>query len=566
MSAATIAQTRTGPGAWLTSTDHKRIGVLTAGLAMVLFFAMGALALVMRAQLARPGGQVLTNQAYNEIFTIHGSGMIYLVITPIAIAFGVYLVPLQVGAPSIAAPRLALLGFWLYAFGAFAMLSGFATSTGAADSGWTAYAPLSTSAYSPGHGADLWILGTFLSGLGMIFQGWSVLWTALRKRAPGMTMLRMPVFTWSMVATCLMVLGAFPSLLAAMAMLALGRMDPAVYGSNLWTIGYQHVFWFYGHPVVYVMFFPFVGAVAEVVSTFAARRFFGYTATVLALLAFAALSMSVWGHHMFATNQAANDYYSLTSISLLIPAGLEYFGILATLIGGRLRFPTPMLFALAFIPQFLVGGLTGIMVGTPVVDYHVTDSFFVVAHFHYTLMAGSVFGMFAGVYFWFPKVTGYRLSEAWGKAHFWLLALGTNLTFLPMFWLGFDGMPRRIATYPASSGFGPLNLVASAGAGVLGLAMACFAFNVAWSLRARVPATDDPWRAHTLEWATTSPPPAYNFAAGHPIPRVRSYAPLLDLRERTKTVPAGHTDGVRDGGPPAVRGETVRESAGEGRQ
>ena len=536
-SQATVALVRGGPGSWLTSTDHKRVAVLTGGLAVVLFFAMGVLALLMRSQLAVPNAHVLSHQMYNELFTIHGSGMIYLVITPIALAFGVYVVPLQVGAPAIAAPRLTLAGFWLYALGAAALLSGFATTSGAAADGWFSYTPLATSQYSPGHGTDLWILGTTLSTIGMIAQGWAVLWTALRKRAPGVTMLRMPVFTWSMIATCLMIIGAFPALLAAMAMLTIGRVDPSVFASNVWNIGYQHMFWFYGHPVVYVMFFPFIGAVAEVIATFSGRRFVGYPGTVLALLAFAALSMSVWGHHMFATNQASNDYYTLTSTLLLIPAGLEYFGILATLVGGRLRFRTPMLFAIAFIPQFLIGGLTGIMVGTPVIDYHVTDSFFVVAHFHYTLMAGSVFGLFAGFYFWFPKVTGVLLNEKWGKAHFWLLTLGTNLTFLPMFWLGYMGMPRRIATYPASSGFGPLNLVSTCGAGVLAIAMACFAFNVAWSLRVREEAQPNPWRAHTLEWATSSPPPYYNFAAGYPIPRVRSYAPLLDLRERSAVAP-----------------------------
>ncbi len=337
---------------------------------------------------------------------MHGSGMIYLVITPLALGIGLYLVPLQVGAPAVAAPRVTMLGYWLYLFGALAVLSGFLTTNGAAKEGWTAYTPLSSARFAPDVGTDLWILGNFLASLGMILLAGAVLWTVLLKRAPGMTMLRIPVFSWSIVATNLMVLAAFPSLLIALGLLALGRMDADLFASNIWNIGYQHLFWFYGHPVVYVMFFPFVGAVAEVLSTFTGRRFFGYRATVLSLLAFAALSMSVWGHHMFTTGQASNDYYSLTSIMLLVPAGIEYFSMLATVIGARIRFTVPMLFALAFIPQFLVGGLTGIMVATPALDYQMQDSYFVVAHFHHTLMAGSVFGFFAGFYFWFPNATG----------------------------------------------------------------------------------------------------------------------------------------------------------------
>ena len=280
------------------------------------------------------------------------------------------------------------------------------------------------------------------------------------------------------------------------------------------------------------MFFPFVGAVIEVLSTFAGRRFFGYRITVLSLLLFAALSMSVWGHHMFTTGEAANDYYSMTSIALVIPAGIEYFGMLATVVGGRLRFSTPMLFALAFIPQFLVGGLTGIMVGTPVLDYQMQDSYFLVAHFHYTLAAGSLFGLFAGVYFWFPKVSGRMLREGLGKVHFWLWIAGMNLTFLPMFWSGLDGMPRRIPTYLPRDGFTTENLLATIGAGLLGLGALAFVLNVVVSAVRPEHAPPNPWQAHTLEWATSSPPPTFNFSSEHPVPPVHGYAPLLDLREQ----------------------------------
>ncbi|MFD2420694.1 cytochrome c oxidase subunit I [Amycolatopsis pigmentata] len=532
-SAPAVAETGPPRRSWLGTTDHKRIALLTIATALVLFFAMGALALLMRAQLARPGQHLMSNQTYDELFTMHGSGMIYLVITPLAIAFGLYLVPLQVGAPTVAAPRLTMLGFWLYFFGALTVISGFATTNGAASNGWTAYTPLSSARFSPGVGSDLWIAGNFAAGLGMILMAGTVLWTVLLRRAPGMTMLRLPVFSWSMVATNLMVLAAFPSLLIALGMLALGRITPDVFASNIWNVGYQHLFWFYGHPVVYVMFFPFVGAVAEVLATFARRRFFGYKPTVLSLLLFAALSMSVWGHHMFTTGQVSDNYYSLTSIFLLVPAGLEYFGMIGTIIGARMRFTVPMLFALAFIPQFLVGGLTGIMVGTPVFDYQAQDSYFVVAHFHYTLVAGSLFGFFAGFYYWFPKATGIMPGKVLGHAHFWLMVAGTNLTFLPMFWLGIEGMPRRVAGYTARDGFGTQNLLASTGAGLLGLAMLCFLVNIVVSVvkRRTRRAGDNPWEAFTLEWATSSPPPPLNFDAEHPLPPARSYTPLLDLQQ-----------------------------------
>ncbi|GAA0251065.1 cytochrome c oxidase subunit I [Actinomadura nitritigenes] len=519
---------------WLASTDHKRIGLMTIGTATLLLLVAGVLALTMRTQLAQPGMHVLTNDRYDQFFTIHGSMMIYLVLTPFAIGMGLYLVPLQVGAPNVAAPRTTMLAFWLYLIGAVLMPAGFLTGPGAADQGWYSFPPLASSRYSPGPGVDLWLASVALTAVGMLVMAGTVLWTVLLKRTKGMTMMRIPVFSWSTVATNLMVIGAFPSLLFAVGILVAGRADPGLFDHNAWNIGYQHLFWFFGHPVVYVMFFPFLAAVAEVLATFAGRRFFGYSAFALSQLGFAALSMSVWGHHMFTTGQATNDYYSLTSIALIVPAGVEYFDMLATLVGGRLRFPTPMLFALAFIPQFLVGGLTGIMVGTPALDYQIQDSYFLVAHWHYTLAAGSLFGLFAGMYFWFPKVTGRILGEPLGRAHFWLWVAGTNLTFLPMFWLGLHGMPRRVPTYLPSDGFTTGNLVSSAGAALLGVGAVVFIVNVAVTLRRPPDAPDDPWQAHTLEWATSSPPPRWNFDVRHPVPPVRSHAPLLDLRERER--------------------------------
>jgi cytochrome c oxidase subunit I len=516
---------------WLASTDHKRIGVLTLVTALLFFVGSGILALLVRTELLEPGMQLFSKDAFNQVFTMHGSGMIYLVVTPLALALGVYLVPLQVGAAAIAAPRATLLGYWLYVAGGLAMYLGFATSHGAGKDGWTAFAPLSDATNTPGSGMDLWIVGVFLAVLGMLLQGGSVLATVLRLRAPGMTMLRLPVFCWSMVVTCLMVVVSFPVLLAAMALLEYDRLFggvfDAVHGAETW----QHLFWFYGHPVVYVMFFPFVGAVAEVAAVFSARRFFGYTGTTLSFLLFAALSMSVWAHHMFTTGTVTNQYFALTSTMLIVPAGLEYFAIVGTMIGGAIVFSTAMWFAIGFVLLFLLGGLSGIFVGSPPLDYHVHDSYFVVAHFHYTLFAGSLFGFFAGVYYWFPKVTGYFLREGLGKVHFALLFVGTNVTFFPMFVLGYDGMPRRVADYSETSGFQPLNDVASAGAYVIALGLLVFFVNLFVSLRRPLFAPDDPWGGHTLEWWTASPPPPLNFAS---LPEVRSFAPLLDLKERER--------------------------------
>jgi cytochrome c oxidase subunit I len=339
----------------------------------------------------------------------------------------------------------------------------------------------------------------------------------------------MPVFTWTMVVTCLLTLFAFPALILALVLLWAQRHFGGVLSGGLGAVDYQQLFWFYGHPVVYVMFFPFVGMVAESLSTFSGRRFFGYRAFVVALLAFAGLSMSVWGHHMFTMGQVTNKYFALTSTLLIVPAGIEYLDFLATLWRGSLRFTTPFLFAVAFIVQFLIGGLTGIIVASPPLDYHLNMTYFVVAHFHYTIFAGSAFGLFAGIYLWFGKATGVMLREGLGKLHFALLVLGTNLTFFPMFALGAEGMVRRIAAYPSSTHWRALNVLSTIGSGVIALAVAVFVLNVVVSLRVRRAAGADPWEGHTLEWATSSPPPRYNFEE---LPPIGSYAPLLDLRER----------------------------------
>ena len=528
MTAVPLRPTR-GPAALLGSTDHKRLGVTIGVTAFVFFLAAGVLALLMRTELAAPGMQLMSKDTYNQFFTLHGSAMIYLFMTPLALAAGVYLVPLQVGAAEIAGARFVVGAYWIYLVGGLAMFSGFLTDHGAARAGWFSYTPLSTEQYTPGVGMDLWTVGVALAVLAPIVWAACILATIARRRAPGMTMLRMPPFTWSVLASVLMVLFSFPVLVVAMGLLYMDRLGVTIYGGGSGgALAWQHLFWFYGHPVVYVMFFPFVGMVAEVASTFSRRRFFGYTALVGSLLLFSALSMSVWSHHMFATGHVANKYFSLTSTALIVPAGVEYFDIIGTMLGGAILLRTPMLFAIGFLLQFLIGGMSGIFTGSPPLDYHVTDSYFVVAHLHYVLFAGSFFGFFAGLYYWWPKITGKLLREGLGKLHFGLMFVGTNVTFFPMHVLGIEGMPRRVADYPRSSGWQAPNLVETIGSYLIALSILVFLWNVWTTLRSRVGAPDDPWEGQTLEWATSSPPPRFNFTA--PLPPIRSYAPLFDLR------------------------------------
>ncbi|MCW3030177.1 MAG: cytochrome c oxidase subunit [Solirubrobacterales bacterium] len=520
------------PG-WLgavASTDHKRLGLNMALASLLFFLAGGVMALLIRAQLAQPATHIVSDSTYSELFTMHGSTMIFLFVTPMAIALGVYLVPLQIGAAGISAPRLALAGFWVWLCGGLVMQSGWLTEEGAGRAGWFSYVPLSNSSNTPGVGQDFWTIGVILAASGTTVVAACLLATIARRRAPGMSVLRMPVFTWTALVTVLMVVASFPVLVVAMCLLYAERMGASIYTGFSGAIDYQDLFWFFGHPVVYVMFFPYLGAAAEAIAVNAHKRWFGYKAFVASMLAFSALSMSVWGHHMFTTGGVTNQYFAFTSTALALPAGIEYFDMIGTLLGGAIVMRTSMLFALGFFMQFLIGGLSGIFLASPVLDYQAQASYILVGHFHYTLFAGSVFGFFAGVYHWFPKVTGARLREGLGKLHFALLAIGTNMTFLPMFFLGEKGMSRRIAEYPQHPSWGPLNLLETIGSGIIAIAIAVFLANVWVSLRERTVAGDDPWLGHTLEWATSSPPPRHNF--DRPLPPIRSYAPLLDLREQ----------------------------------
>jgi cytochrome c oxidase subunit I len=540
MSSATITPApRRGLIAFVGSTDHKSLAARLFIMAFGWFAVAGATAVLMRTQLATPQLKLFGHMGYNELFTMHGSTMIYLFALPMVLALGAYMVPLQIGAADLAWSRVALIGFWMILGGGVIMWSGWFTVNGAASAGWYAYDPLSDRVNTPGNGEDFWIIGVLLAGVGAFLIAACILATIVRRRAPGMSMLRLPTFSWTMVVTCLMVLTAFPPLVVAMALLLIQRAHGGIYTVPNGPFAYQQLFWFFGHPVVYIVFFPFLGAVSEVIATFSGRRWFGYRPFVFSLLFFAALSMSVWGHHLMTTGGVPTRFFALTSTALLVPAGIEYFDSFATMWRGRIRFTVAMLFAIGFLVMFLVGGLSGIWIASPPLNYEANGSYFIVAHFHYTLFGGSVFGMFAAIYYWFPKVTGRLLDEGLGRSHFVLTLIGVNVTFFPMFVLGAEGMSRRVADYPASSGWQPLNDVATAGAYILAVSVAVFLVNLIVSVRRNIAAGPDPWLGQTLEWATASPPPRHNFGS---LPAVRSFAPLLDEREQAagqQAAPAG---------------------------
>ena len=515
---------------WITSTDHKTIGYMYLITSFAFFAVAGLMALGIRAELAQPGLQFVSNEQYNQLFTMHGTIMLFLFATPLFVGFGNVIMPLQIGAPDVAFPRLNMLGFWLFLFGGLIVLMGFFTPGGAAAFGWFAYTPLSTAAYSPGVGGDLWIMGLTLSGLATILGSVNFITTLLTMRAPGMTMFRTSIFTWTIFITSVLVLIAFPILAAALMGLFLDRnfgtliFDPAHGGAILW----QHLFWFFGHPEVYIIALPFFGIASEILPVFSRKPVFGYKGLVYATMAIAALSVAVWAHHMYVTGAVSLSFFALTTMLIAVPTGVKFFNWIGTMWRGSISFETPMLWTLGFLTTFLFGGLTGVMLAAPAIDFHVSDSYFVVAHFHYTVFGTVVFMMFAGFYFWWPKMTGRMLDEKLGKLHFWLLFIGFHTTFLVQHWLGAEGMPRRYSDYLASDGFTTLNVISSVGAAILGLSTLPWLYNVyrTWRFAPKV-TTDDPWGwGMSLEWATSCPPPRYNFVQ---IPRIRSERPAFDL-------------------------------------
>jgi cytochrome c oxidase subunit 1 len=530
---AHAAAQRSSKASWflrlLRTTDHKIIGRMYMVTSLSFFMAAGAMAMLMRAELARPGLQFLSPEQYNQLFTIHGTVMLLLFATPIAFAFANLVMPLQIGSPDVAFPRLNAFSYWLFLFGGLMVVSGFLTPNGAAAFGWFAYSPLTSITNSPGTGADLWIMGLVVSGLGTILAAVNMITTIVCLRAPGMTFFRMPIFTWNILATSLLVLMAFPILTAALLVLWIDRhMGAQVFtadngGALLW----QHLFWFFGHPEVYIVALPFFGIVTEVIPVFSRKPTFGYKGMVLATFAIAGLSMTVWAHHMFTTGAVLLPFFSVMSFLIAVPTGIKFFNWIGTMWRGAVSFEVPMMFSLGFLVTFLFGGLSGVILASPPLDFQVSDTYFVVAHFHYVLFGTIVFAVFAGFYFWFPKFTARFLDEKLGRVHFWMTFIGFHLTFLVQHWLGAEGMPRRYADYLPTDGFTTLNTISTIGAFVLGASMIPFLYNVYRSYRyGEVTMADDPWGfGNSLEWATSTPPPRHNFTS---IPRIRSERPAFE--------------------------------------
>ncbi|WP_397333817.1 cytochrome c oxidase subunit I [Ornithinimicrobium sp. INDO-MA30-4] len=515
---------------WITTTDHKVIGNLYFITSVAFFMLGGLMALVIRAELFVPGLQVVDNpEQFNQMFTMHGTIMLLLFATPLFAGFANALMPLQIGAPDVAFPRLNMFAYWLYLFGGLIVMGGFLTPDGAAAFGWFAYQPLAGSAESPGLGGDLWVMGLALGGFGTILGSVNFITTIIAMRAPGMTMFRMPIFTWTVLVTSILVLMVFPVLAAALFGVAADRMlgaqifNPEYGGAMLW----QHLFWFFGHPEVYIIALPFFGIISEILPVFSRKPLFGYKTLVFATVAIAALSISVWAHHMYATGAVMLEFFAIMTMLIAVPTGVKFFNWIGTMWGGTLVFSTPMVWAVGFLVTFLFGGLTGVILASPALDFHLTDSYFVVAHFHYVVFGTVVFAMFAGFYFWWPKFTGHMLDEKLGKLHFWLLFIGFHGTFLIQHWLGVFGMPRRYPDYMPEDGFTFLNQVSTVFSFVLAVSMLPFLYNAWKSFQTPKVEVNDPWEyGMSLEWATSCPPPRHNFTS---IPRIRSERPAFDL-------------------------------------
>jgi cytochrome c oxidase subunit I len=505
----------------ISRVDHKSIGILFMFSALIFMLAGGMEAMVMRTQLALPNLKLLTPDTYNQVFTMHGTTMIFLVVVPVLTGFGVYLIPLMIGASDMAFPRLNAFAFWLQVCGGFLLYFSFAAG-GAPDAGWFSYAPLTESTYSAGAGLDYWALALLLVGASIIASAINVIVTIAANRAPGMTIRRLPLFVWMNLVNSVMILFALPALVASLVMLLADRMlharffDAAQGGSPLL---WQHYFWIFGHPEVYIMVLPAFGMISEIIPVFSRKPIFGYPFVASSTVAIAFLSYGVWAHHMFAValGRTFLSVFAAASMLIAVPTGVKIFNWTATMLGGSIRLTTAMLFAIAFLLEFTIGGLSGVVFATVPLDWQLTDTYFVVAHIHYVLVGGTLFALFAGVYYWFPKITGHLLDEPLGKWHFWLVVIGFNLTFFVQHFLGLFGMPRRVYTYANIPWWGALNLVSTVGAGILTLGVLLFCANILVSLRFGALAGNDPWNAWTLEWATS-------------VPLVQSRRPLWDLK------------------------------------
>jgi len=523
---------------WAVSVDHKRLGLMYIASGLLFFVVAGLEATAMRIQLAVPENDFVSPQTFNRLMTLHGTTMVFFVGMPIILGFANYLVPLMIGARDMAFPRLNAFSFWMSLFGGLLLYSSFLAAEGlfggsaAPDVGWFAYAPLTERAFSPGNSTDYWNLAILVSGIGSIGTAINLIATTLCMRCRGMTLGKMPLLVWLNFVVAGLILIAIGPLTAAQIMLLLDRFlgahffDSQAGGS---AVLWQHFFWIFGHPEVYILMVPGFAYASEIIPVFSRKVIFGYPIMVAASVAIGFISLSVWAHHMFAVGMtpAANTFFAVSTMLVAVPTGIKIFNWIATMWGGKIRFATPMLFCIAFLFQFLCAGLTGVMLACAPFDWQLTDSYFVVAHFHYVLIGGLLFTIFAAIYYWFPKATGRMLDETLGRWHFWLLVIGFNMTFLPQHFAGLAGMPRRIYTYEPGRGFEIWNQISSAGVIFQGAAIAFFLVNVAYSLARGAEAGDDPWDAWTLEWSTSSPPPAYNFEV---LPEVRSRRPLWDLK------------------------------------
>ncbi len=542
---------------WITSTDHKVIGYMYLIASVMFFMIGGVMALIIRAELFQPGMQVVpTMEQYNQLFTMHGTIMLLMFATPLFAGFANAILPLQLGAPDVAFPRLNAFAFWLFLFGSTIAVSGFLTPQGAASFGWFAYQPLASATFTPGAGGNLWMLGLGMSGFGTILGAVNFITTIITMRAPGMTMWRMSIFSWNTLITSFLILMAFPVLAAAILAAAADRVlgahifDPQNGGVLLW----QHLFWFFGHPEVYIIALPFFGIVSEIFPVFSRKPIFGYKTLVYATIAIAALSVAVWAHHMYVTGAVLLPFFSLMTMLIAVPTGVKIFNWIGTLWRGSVTFETPMVFALGFLVSFVFGGLTGVIMASPPLDFHISDSYFIVAHFHYVLFGTVVFAMFAGFYFWWPKWTGKMLNERLGYVHFWMLFIGFHMTFLIQHWLGVDGMVRRYADYSEADGWTAGNQVSTIGAMLLGASMIPFLLNV-WITARKAPrvTVNDPWGyGGSLEWATSCPPPRHNFTS---IPRIRSERPAFDLNHPEASPTYGTSSGNDAAGSPLVDGK-----------
>ncbi|RJG23810.1 cytochrome aa3 quinol oxidase subunit I [Paenibacillus thiaminolyticus] len=509
---------------WLTTVDHKRIGVMYIIAALLMLFRGGVDALLMRTQLAAPDMKFLDAQHYNEIFTTHGVIMILFMAMPFIIGLMNVVIPLQIGARDVAFPRLNAVSFWLFFSGAMLFNISFVIG-GSPDAGWTAYFPLASLEFSPTVGNNFYSIALQIAGIGTLMTGVNFIVTILKMRAPGMTLMRMPMFTWSVLITCVIILFAFPVLTVALALMMFDRM----FGAQFFTMAnggmdmlWANLFWVWGHPEVYIVVLPAFGIYSEIISTFSRKNLYGYKSMVFSMVAISLLSFVVWAHHFYTMGHGAmvNGFFSVTTMAIAVPTGVKIFNWLFTMQKGKIQFTTPMMYALAFIPIFTIGGVTGVMLAMASADYQYHNTMFLVAHFHYVLIPGTVFAVIAGMYYWFPKIFGFRLNERLGKISFWFIAICFNITFLPLFFLGLNGMTRRMYTYSAETGFGPLNLIATIGSFGLAIGFAILVYNIYWSARyAPRDKTGDPWDARTLEWSTHSPVPEYNFAV---IPNVKS--------------------------------------------